>query len=72
MKKFIISLIILVALTSCSTNMIQVSAIANSVADISERHDAYVQADPNLSDLERDVYLRDTELLLYVIEEAQR
>jgi len=59
-------------LSACSMNMIHVDAIADSVAMISERHDAYVEADPALSALEREVYLRDTELLGLVIEEAQK
>ena len=59
-------------LGACNTSMIHVDAIETTVEDISERHDAYVQADPLLSDLEREVYLKDTELLLYLIEEAQK
>jgi len=65
-------LALLFLLGACSMNMIHVDAIAAPVADISARHDAYVQTDSNLSDLEREVYLRDTELLGLVIEEAQK
>ena len=72
MKRLIAIVALWAFLPSCSMNMIHVDAIANSVADISARHDAYVEADPLLSDIEREIYLRDTELLGRVIEEAQK
>lgn len=65
-------LLTLFVLNACSTNMIHVDAIADSVADISARHDAYVEADPLLSDDQRRIFLRDTLLLGLVIEEAQK
>ncbi len=62
----------LLFLGACSTNMIHVDAIADSVFLITERDDAYLRADDSLSDLERDIFLRDNELLRGVIEEAQK
>ena len=70
-KRFLMALPLLF-LGACATDMIQVDAIADSVALISERHDLYVLNDQGLSDDERRIFLRDTELLGLVIEEAQK
>lgn len=72
MKKLIAVVALWAFLPSCSTNMIQVEAIADTIALISERHDAYVIADETLADGDRASYLLDTELLQAVIEEAQK
>ncbi len=63
---------VFVALAACSTNMIAVEAIEDPTLKVSARHDAYVAADPDLLDLEREIYLRTTELLRRVIEEAKK
>ena len=56
----------------CSTSTIRVEAIADPVRLVADRHDAYIQADDTLSDLERETYLRTTSLLRQVIEEAEK
>ncbi|MEE8494673.1 MAG: hypothetical protein V3S25_11570 [Nitrospirales bacterium] len=71
-KRFWMGIPVLFVLGACSTSMIQVDAISDTVAAISERHDAYVEADPLLNDLQREAFLMDTEMLQAVIEEAQK
>lgn len=57
-------------LTGCATNMIRADAIDGTLRRVAERHDVYIQADPDLDELERDIYLRDTELLRRLLDEA--
>jgi hypothetical protein len=49
---------------------INVSAIQDSVVDITARHDLYVKDDPALDDLTKGVLLRESELLRRVVDEA--
>lgn len=65
-------LAILVGLSSCKTNMIRVDAIDGPVQRITERHDDYIRDDENLSSDEKEIYLRSSELLNRVIEEAKK
>lgn len=60
------------AATGCSQpGMVSVSAIDAPVNAVCDRHDAYVEADTSLSDLEKETYLRTTTLLRRVVEEAR-
>ena len=60
------------SLQGCGTpGYIRAEAIDTTVRGMVERHDAYTVSDPALSDLERRVYLRDGELLLQLLDEAQ-
>jgi hypothetical protein len=49
---------------------VSVAAVETYVRSVTARHDDYVTADEGLSVLERRVYLRSSELLNYVIDEA--
>lgn len=63
----------LLVLTGCGTpGYVRADAIEGTVRGLVQRHDAYVEADESLSDLDRRIHLRDGELLLRLIEEAQR
>lgn len=75
MKRVLKSVAVLAAVTlaSCgSTDMISVDAIEGSVRIVSDRHDEYVREDADLSEDERAIYLRSTELLRRVVDEAKR
>lgn len=72
MRKFLATLALAATLTSCSTSMISVDAIRDPIMLVSDRHDAYVEADPDLSDSEKDIFLRTTELLRKILEEASK
>lgn len=55
---------------SC-THMISADAVDGTLRRVADRHDAYVQADPQLSDLERRADLRDTQLLRQALDTAE-
>ena len=56
----------------CSTpGMIKADAIAGSVHDVCERHDAYVNADPTLTPAQKQLRLRSSSLLVQTVDEAQ-
>ena len=57
-------------LASCQMGMIRADAIDGPVNRISDRHDAYVKEDDSLSDEEKSIYLRSSELLKRIIAEA--
>jgi len=59
-------------LCGCQTDMVRAAAIDGLVQRVSERHDVYVKADESLDEDERKTYLRSTELLRKVLEEAQK
>ena len=69
MKKLFLVPVLL--LTSCAS-MIHVDAIDGPVNRISDRHDAYVSADESLSQDEKDIYMRTTELLRRILAEAKK
>lgn len=69
-KKLILALAFL--LPSCSTNMISVEALEPALSPVIQRHDAYVADDPALSEDEKEIFLRTTELLRRLLEEAGR
>jgi hypothetical protein len=60
------------ALPSCQTGMISVSNVENGLMGVLDRHDTYVKADTKLDALLRGIYLRTTELIRKVIEEAKK
>lgn len=53
-----------------SAGKIDASVLKDPIEKVAARHDAYVQADESLSEIERRVYLRTTELLQELIREA--
>jgi len=57
---------------SCSApRMVSVDAIEPALTSVIERHDAYVQADSTLDTYLKTLYLRTTELLKKLLEEAK-
>ena len=60
------------AASSCVQGMIRADAIAGLVEPVTDRHDAYVETDEGLADEQRRVYLRSSELLRAVVEEARK
>ncbi len=72
MKKLITVALLALFLTSCKTNMIRVGAIDGPIERITERHDDYVRGDESLSGDEKEIYLRSSELLNRIIEEAKK
>lgn len=61
-----------VAFSGCSTGMIRVEAIQDSVERICDRHDSYVQQDGELDDVQRESQLLTSHLLRQVIAEAAK
>lgn len=61
---------IVFASSGCSSGMIRVEAIQDSVERICDRHDVYVQQDPNLDDVQRESQLLTSHLLRQVVAEA--
>jgi hypothetical protein len=70
MKRFLALVFAASMLASCQTGMIRADAIDGPVNRITDRHDAYVKADDSLSNEEKSIYLRSSELLRRVIAEA--
>lgn len=66
------TLLCVLFLASCSTNMIRVDAIDGPVQRMTKRHDEYVRADDDLSSAVKEIYLLSSELLNRVIEEAKK
>ncbi len=62
----------MLALASCATDMIRVGAIDGPIERITARHDQYVRDDESLSGDEKEIYLRSSELLNRIIEEAKK
>jgi hypothetical protein len=61
----------LLSLTGCCPQKtISADAIAGPLNRVSDRHDGYAEKDPDLDEVERRIYLRDTELLRQVLEES--
>jgi len=81
MKRLIIPILALVFISACpgathQAGMVRVGAIAPTVRALVERHDAYVTADPALedpatNDMLRRNYLRESEILLGILTEAE-
>lgn len=53
-----------------SPNAIDASVLQPVTDPVIDRHDSYVNDDPNLSDADRELYLRSSELLRSTIREA--
>lgn len=67
------ALLLIAALSaSCATDMVRITEIADLVTAVSDRHDAYVTADPTVTDEQKRVFLRSTTLLRMVIEKVDR
>ena len=61
--------------TSCSgldPTLVSVYAIDAPTRRVCDRHDAYVNADPALDELEREIYLGTTDNLRRVLDEASK
>ena len=71
MKRFLALVFAASMLASCQMGMIRADAIDGPVNGITARHDAYVQEDDSLSDEEKSIYLRTSELLRRIITEAK-
>jgi len=56
-------------LAGCS-GMIKASQVKIPMNGIMDRHDAYIEADAAMSDLQRRIYLRDSEIIRGVLDEA--
>lgn len=65
-------LLCLLIMPGCQSGMIHVSALEPALEGVIERHDTYVKADPGLSESMKALYLRTTELLKKLIEEAKK
>jgi len=61
---------IALTLTGCGRSMISAESIEQPVRNITERHDAYVENDDSLSDVERRTYLRSSEILNDLVDQA--
>lgn len=71
MKRFLALVFAASMLASCqTTGMIRADAIDGPANRIADRHDAYVKEDSSLSNEERAIYLRSSELLRRIIAEA--
>lgn len=66
------TLLCVLFLAACKTDMIRVGAIDGPILRITERHDGYVREDESLSGDEKEIYLRSSELLNRIIEQAKK
>jgi hypothetical protein len=64
-----VTLVSLACLTSC-TGMISAASVDPLIRTVSDRHDAYVNGDQSLSQVQRETYLRSTTLLRKLLDEA--
>lgn len=73
--KRIATLLVLVALcaSGCtSSGYVHVDTFDGLIGPVADRHDAYVQADKTLDETQKRVFLRSTELLRKIIDEAKK
>jgi len=69
MRKLLLSLVLL---TGCGTpGYIKAEAIEGTVMGLIQRHDAYVDKDDKLDDLEKRIFKRDGELLKKLFKDAK-
>jgi hypothetical protein len=59
-------------LAGCASNMIRVEAIDPLIQIVADRHDDYVENDSSLELGKKEAYLRSTELLRRLMEEAKK
>jgi hypothetical protein len=52
--------------------MINVDAFGPGLEKVLDRHDAYVRADKSLSETLKKIYLRTSELIRQILEEARK
>lgn len=73
-RRWALPLVLLVGCVGCIAprGTIHVDNIGELIDTVSDRHDVYVLQDNELTDLQRHVYLRSTELLRKVVEEARQ
>lgn len=68
MKQIILSVALLAASCIGSPALVPIEGpVGRSVERVLERHDAYVQADPELDELDRAIYLESTDRLRGVL-----
>lgn len=60
------------ALSCSAPRTISVDAIEPGLVEVLDRHDAYVKADQSLDELLKRIYLRTSELLRLLMEEAKK
>lgn len=72
MKRILAIVALVAVLPSCKVGMLSADLIDGSLRGIADRHDAYVQVDPGLTDLERKVFLRDTEIVRRILDEVKQ
>lgn len=70
MKKLITLCLLAVPLAGCAAGSVNANNIKPAADNIRARHDAYVNADPNLSAAAKDQYLRETRWLNDALSEA--
>ena len=74
--RYLLVVFLAASLSSCgifsSAGKVEAAALEGPVTKVTERHDTYVAEDANLSDLEKRTYLRSSELLRKVVEEAMK
>jgi hypothetical protein len=67
-----LALLALVLLAGCGATGINPAAVDGAFRRVAARHDAYIQADNDLSPIEKRIDLRDTELLRGVLDAAKK
>lgn len=78
-SRFVLLFLLLFActLSSCASllapceNTIDATAVSDPIAIVCDRHDAYVMADSSLTPEQRELYLRTTEMLRVLVDEAR-
>lgn len=69
--KQIITILLLCSCIGCASRTVNVDAISDGVFYVTVRHDAYVQGDETLTEAQKQQYLRTSELLRNVVNEAK-
>jgi len=71
-KRWIWPALVLLSMAGCKGGMVRADAIQGLVGEVAERHDRYVAADATLTEQQRSIFTRSTELLRAVIAEAMK
>lgn len=68
----LIACIMLCFLAACASGkkMVSAEAIDPLIQGVTNRHDSYVSADPNLTDVEKTTYIRSSQLLKKTMDTA--
>lgn len=64
--------LVLISAGCAGKGYVKASAVRPTLRSLIERHDRYVRSDDLLDSLERGIYLRDGELILKALEEAEK